>query len=266
MRGPMPPPSAAETFARTRAFTRAMDDRMATRAIPHALGTIIANDDYPDSHSMNFLRVEGDRPALTADELDAAIRAAMDAIGRPHLQAVIEDRGAGARLAAPMRDAGWEPLEIVSMAWDQAPQRDPPLPAAIVEWEVLRPTILAGWRADTRIADEEVARQLTDRRDAVARATHLRHLVAPAPPAEIGSYADLYSDGATAQIESVNTLEAFRNRGYASALVLYGARTARAEGHDLVFLVADADAWPRHLYERLGFAEIGGFWEMSRER
>jgi ribosomal protein S18 acetylase RimI-like enzyme len=262
----MPPPSAAETFARTRAFTRAMDERMATRAIPHALGTVVAHDDYPDSHSMNFLRIEGDRADLTADQLDAAICAAMDAIGRRHLQAVIEDRDAGARLAAPMREKGWEPLEIVSMAWGDAPQRDPDVAAAIVEWEALRPTILAGWRADRRIADAEIARQLTDRRDAVARATHLRHLVAPAPPAEIGSYADLYSDGATAQIESVNTLEAFRNRGYASALVLHGARLARAEGHDLVFLVADADDWPRHLYQRLGFAEIGGFWEMSRDR
>jgi ribosomal protein S18 acetylase RimI-like enzyme len=262
----MPPLSDAAIFARTRAFTRAMDEAIATRAVAHRLGTIIANDTYPHSHSMNFLRVEGEHPDLTAPQLDAAIRAAMDAVDRSHLQAVIEDRAAGARLAVPMRDRGWEATEIVTMAWRRVPERDPAVPAAIVDWEVLRPVVLAGWRADARISDEEVARQLTDRRDGVARATHLRHLVAPAPPAEIGSYADLYSDGATAQIESVNTLEAVRNRGYASALVLHGARTARDEGHDLVFLVADVDDWPRHLYERLGFEEVGGFWEMSRDR
>ncbi len=266
MPGPMPPTPDLATFARTRAFTRAMDERVATRALLHPLGAIIANDDYPDSHSMNFLRVEGERPGLTAEELDAAVRESMDTVGRSHLQAIVEDRAAVADLAAPMRAAGWEAVEIVTMAWRHAPRRDPDVPAAIVGWEVLRPIVLAGWRANVEVSDEAMARQLTDRREAVARATHLRHLVAPAPPAEIGSYADLYSDAATAQIESVNTLEPFRNRGYASAVVLHGARTARAEGHDLVFLVADVDDWPRHLYARLGFEEIGGFWELSRDR
>jgi hypothetical protein len=41
---------------------------------------------------------------------------------------------------------------------------------------------------------------------------------------------------------------------------------ARDEGHDLVFLVADVEDWPRHLYARLGFDEIGRFWELSKDR
>ena len=32
---------------------------------------------------------------------------------------------------------------------------------------------------------------------------------------------------------------------------------AVAAGHELVFLVADADDWPRDLYAKLGFREIG---------
>lgn len=253
-------------FERSRAFTRAMDDALATRRIPQPLGTVIVNDDYPVSHSMNFLRVEGRRPAVSADEMERAVVAAMDAAERQHLQAVVEDGDAGERLAAELRSRGWEATELVAMAWLRDPERDPPVRAAMAPWEVVRPVVLRNWQREPVAQDPEVARQLTDRREAVARGTHLRHLVAPAPPDEIGSYADLYSDGRTAQIESVHTLEERRNQGLASALVLHGARVARDEGHDLVFLVADVEDWPRHLYARLGFDEIGRFWELSKDR
>lgn len=256
----------AAAFARTRAFTRHMDDALATRALAHSLGTIIASDEFPDSYSMNFLRVEGARHDLAAEELAAGIRAAMDEIGRSHLQAVVEDGTTGARLAAELRAAGWEATELVTMAWLHEPQRDPPIRAAVADWEAVRPSVLAHWRDDPSVPDERVALQLTDRRAALAHATNLRHLVAPAPPAEPGAFADLYSDGRTAQIESVNTLLPFRNQGLASAMVLHGARLARDEGHDLVFLVADVEDWPRHLYARLGFEEVGRFWELSRDR
>jgi ribosomal protein S18 acetylase RimI-like enzyme len=256
----------SELFARTRAFTRAMDDALASRAIPHPLGTVIVNDDYPASYSMNFLRIEGPQPGLTVEAVEAAVTAAMDLIGRTHLQAVVEDGDAGAGLAVPLRERGWEATELVTMAWLAEPRRDPPVRAAVVPWEVLRPAVLAHWRGDPSVGDEEVARQLTDRRAALARGTHLRHLAAPAPPEVAGAFADLYSDGRTAQVESVNTLEAHRNQGLASAMVLHAARLARDEGHDLVFLVADVEDWPRHLYERLGFEEIGRWWELSKDR
>ena len=253
-------------FARSRAFTRAMDDALASRAIRHPLGTVIVSDDYPASYSMNFLRVEGAPTDLAPAALEAAVTAAMDGIQLSHLQAVVEDGAVGGVLAAPLRERGWEATELVTMAWLAEPQREPPVRAAVVPWEDLRPAVLAHWRGDPSVGDEEVARQLTDRRAALARGTHLRHLAAPAPPAAAGAFADLYSDGRTAQIESVNTLPAHRNQGLASAIVLHAARLARDEGHDLVFLVADVDDWPRHLYERLGFREIGRWWELSRDR
>jgi ribosomal protein S18 acetylase RimI-like enzyme len=48
-----------------------------------------------------------------------------------------------------------------------------------------------------------------------------------------------------------------RGRGYASAVVLRSVGEARARGAELVFLVADAEDWPKELYRRLGFDEIG---------
>jgi hypothetical protein len=40
-------------------------------------------------------------------------------------------------------------------------------------------------------------------------------------------------------------------------VVLRAAQEARAAGATFVFLFADAEDWPRHLYVRLGFDEIG---------
>jgi predicted acetyltransferase len=55
-----------------------------------------------------------------------------------------------------------------------------------------------------------------------------------------------------------------RGRGYASALVLHTLQEARRAGCDLVFLVADAQDWPKALYRRLGFDELGRYVKFIR--
>jgi predicted GNAT family acetyltransferase len=76
---------------------------------------------------------------------------------------------------------------------------------------------------------------------------------------EIVSYTDLYSDGPDAQIEDVGTLPEHRGHGYATAVVLAAAAAARSDGADFVFLVADAEDWPKELYGKLGFDEVGHY-------
>ena len=67
----------------------------------------------------------------------------------------------------------------------------------------------------------------------------------------------LYSDGTVAQVEDVYTVPEERSRGYARRLVTKAAEVARADGHELVFIVADADDWPQRLYRQIGFEPIG---------
>jgi predicted GNAT family acetyltransferase len=76
---------------------------------------------------------------------------------------------------------------------------------------------------------------------------------------EIVSYSDLYQDGADAQVEDVGTVPEHRNEGHASAVVLAAIAAARAEGAEFVCLVADAHDWPKELYGRLGFDEVGHY-------
>ena len=76
---------------------------------------------------------------------------------------------------------------------------------------------------------------------------------------EVVSYADLYADGADAQVEDVGTLPEHRGKGYATAVILGAIEQARSSGADFVFLVADAEDWPKELYGKLGFDELGHY-------
>ena len=49
------------------------------------------------------------------------------------------------------------------------------------------------------------------------------------------------------------TLQEFRKIGLATAIVTHALAESRSTGHDLTFLLAEAEDWPKELYRRLGF-------------
>ena len=71
-------------------------------------------------------------------------------------------------------------------------------------------------------------------------------------------------DGPDAQLENVDTLEEFRSRGIARAVVLRAIQAAREAGVEHVFIVADEAGWPGKLYQRLGFDRVGRTWQFTR--
>jgi predicted GNAT family acetyltransferase len=81
---------------------------------------------------------------------------------------------------------------------------------------------------------------------------------------EVVSSAQLYSAGRSAQVEEVATLPSHRGRGHAKAVVTKAVEEALAGDHDFLFLVADGDAWPKALYTRLGFEEVGSRFAFQR--
>lgn len=255
----------ASVLDRIMDFTRGIEDRSSTRRIEASVGTLLLNDDYPFSHAHNMLRVEGPQPTLTAEALDAeAERLLRDEAGRAHLQVLIEDEATATRLTPALKQLSWSVTPLVYMVASTEPSIPSKARAELVTWDAVRPLVQADFRSDPRTSGEEVVRQLTDRREAIARATHLRHVAAPAG-GPYASRADLYSDGHTLQIESVVTLSGSRNQGLARAVVLEGVRVARDEGHDLIFLVAEEDDWPKALYQRLGFEIVGRSTELGRD-
>lgn len=60
------------------------------------------------------------------------------------------------------------------------------------------------------------------------------------------------------------TLAQFRKRGLARATVSRALAASREAGNDRTFLMADRDDWPKELYLKLGFDEIGRVYEFVR--
>jgi ribosomal protein S18 acetylase RimI-like enzyme len=145
----------------------------------------------------------------------------------------------------------------VVMVATREPDRDVDLPPADeVSQEELEPVWAEANRADGQIDDEEVIRQLAQGKRVLLSAIDVRFFGARADD-EIGAYCELYSLEGTGQIENVLTLQRHRNRGLARALVLRALASSRASGNDLTFLLANRDDWPKELYRKLGFDEVG---------
>jgi GNAT superfamily N-acetyltransferase len=71
----------------------------------------------------------------------------------------------------------------------------------------------------------------------------------------------LRSDGAVAQVEDVYTAPEARGRGFGRAVVTRAVQLARDAGHELIFIPADDNDWPKQLYARIGFRPLGRLWQ-----
>lgn len=215
-------------------------------------GVAVFDERVPLRYDSNYLLVDELPEAVSAGDL-------AEEAGRLVRRAVmIRDQRTGERLAPGFEALGWTVHRGLVMAHRRPPERtaDTGLVEEVDE-AALRPArrrLLAGepW------ATPAVAEQLLDAKLTVARALTARFFAVLAG-GEVAGYVDLYHDGRTAQIEDLATLEEHRGRGYASALVLRALQEARRAGCDLVFLVADVDDWPKLLYGRLGFDELGRY-------
>ena len=82
---------------------------------------------------------------------------------------------------------------------------------------------------------------------------------------EVAGVAYLYSDGdGVGQVEDVLTIPVHRGHGHARSVVLAAMAASRAAGHQVTFLWADENDWPKALYARLGFDVVGRRWRYRR--
>jgi len=111
-----------------------------------------------------------------------------------------------------------------------------------------------------RFPDEDLARQLTERRAARLRgAEEVLFLATRTPEGKIAAWTDLYLDRAAglAQLEDLVTAVPYRGKGHGDTLLATGLALAAAAGIPQLFLLADGTDWPREWYVRRGFTEIG---------
>jgi predicted GNAT family acetyltransferase len=228
------------------------------RSVPHPLGEALFHEALEHVWVLNQLIVD--------TEVDAAgLMTALDDLyaKMAHRRAFVGRAEVGDRLAPQMRAAGWQAERDVFCVLRR--ERDRP-PAPGLAREVDEPAIRA---VEAQTIDEhsprdpQVADQLLQSRTACGRAGHARYFVGAADGID-ACHATLYSDGVIAQVEDVGTITALRGRGLARAVCSAAVDAALAAGHELIFVVADDEDWPKDLYAKLGFDPVGKAWNFTR--
>jgi ribosomal protein S18 acetylase RimI-like enzyme len=227
----------------------ARGDMAGSRVTQSPFGRAVYTDELPRRLDGNYLWVdrEGEPEELAAE----AAR-----LERPLI--FVPDPEIGDRLAPWFEKQRWRIDRHLVMAQLRTPERDAEV--GLVS-EVEEPALRDARRrvlANEPWAKPEVLEQIFAAKGMIGQRVRTRFFAAVVD-GEVVSYSDLYHDGADAQVEDVGTVPEQRGRGYASAVVLAAIAAARQSGAEFVFLVADANDWPKELYRRLGFDDLGHY-------
>jgi ribosomal protein S18 acetylase RimI-like enzyme len=237
------------------AFMRRGDIR-GTREEPWQFGTAVFTPELPLRHDSNYLLLERDG---SAEEIAATAERAQADLS--HRVILVPGERAAQRLEAGFRQLGWEVRRFLVMVLRRPPNRTRDLSRVDeVDEESLREVRKRdigqhAWGTPELVEQLVAARQLME-----MESRYFAVLVDGDPV----SFADLYLEGDTAQVEAVATFPEHRGKGYASAVVARAVQEAQQAGASWIFLVADADDWPQELYRKLGFDAAGRYYKFSR--
>ncbi len=252
-----------DDLARFFALERRLLERLSTRIEPFEHGVAYLDEEYRERWNSNFLLVDRPLEGAGAESLIAAADGILGGAGYAHREVIVRDDLAGERFAPTFVQRGFTVERNVLMVHRREPDRAPGLPAEELPFAEVKPLLREIYRRDTKMTSEETARRFTEQHGKNERVLGARFFVARLEGTLAGN-CELYVDGADAQVEFVDTLEEFRGRGVARAVVLAAVAAARAAGATGVFIVADEDDWPKDVYARLGFDRIGRTWQLIR--
>lgn len=245
-------------------FELALDARVAERIVEADWGRAYLSPGLELVYDASFLTIE--QPGLQMPKVVELAEEVLGGAGLEHRTVLALDEAEAARLAAEVGAApGWEVERTDYMVWERDGGRQPTAAAREVSLEeiaalraqLIEENLAEGSREPTRTAEQLV--ELERRCGAVAGD---RWFVAPA--SEPQAACCLLGDGVIGQVEDVGTLERARGRGLAQAIVLAALAASQREGHELTFLSAEADDWPRLMYAKLGFRKVGGIQVLRR--
>jgi ribosomal protein S18 acetylase RimI-like enzyme len=246
------------------AFLRALDHRAARRTVPFAFGLAHLDERLPRVWSRNYLVAEQNLGEASAELLALEADRVLGKARLRHRKIEVYDGAVGALLEADFRELGWSAAcDLVMVARGLPDRRADVSLVEEVSVDELAPIWAAGIRSEPFGADDEVVRQLVENKRVLMKAIETRFFAARID-GTLASHCDLYSNGQIGQIEAVMTLEQYRNRGLARATVSRALEASRAAGNELTFLLAHRDDWPKELYRKLGFEEVGFIYDFSR--
>jgi ribosomal protein S18 acetylase RimI-like enzyme len=249
-----------EDFARAVGFSAALEDAIAAELRPWAGGTAVLEPGLPDTWDLNFLRLEepwdGD-PTAFVDTVGEAARA----FGMRTPVVKVSHAGEAERLRPALAEAAYVRDGFVYMAVPK-PSGEPPLAVEVRElsFEEARPHrrehLSVPWRSGEESRYPTLVDQLLDLEARAGTVLSDRWFAVADGDALVAMCRLLSRDG-IGQVEDVSTLPEHRGRGHARAVIAAALVASNAAGHDLTFISAHEEDWPREFYGRLGFELVG---------
>ena len=236
-------------------FQRWVLETSSTRSQELPWGTAFFNDDFPMKYDANMALFDRPLGGSTLSDVDAEIERLYGTFR--HREIEVKSEPDADRLAMGLAERGYAVERLLVMAQRRAPDRPASIDATEEADEVLtRPLHMEITRREPWGKAPGIAEAMADHRAHLVKSIGAR-VFTQRIDGQLAGSCELYLQGDVAQVEDVGTLEEFRGRGVARNVVLRAVREARAAGASLIFLFADTDDWPKHLYDRLGFDDIG---------
>jgi ribosomal protein S18 acetylase RimI-like enzyme len=227
------------------------------RVETHEWGTSILCPSIPLVWSANWVLIE--QAGMSAREIEAVADEVIGGAGMAHRSVLVDDFEEAFALAPEFASLGWKLERGVWMAWRREPEREPETEVEEVgqnQLETLRRELIRDGLPIKGEQTAETVSQLLGWDRMLGAVGGDRWFMARADGKPVSCCRLLVHDG-IGQVEDVGTLPAARDRGLGRAVTLAAARASVADGNELTYLGALADDWPRLMYNRLGFDEIG---------
>jgi ribosomal protein S18 acetylase RimI-like enzyme len=252
-------PGIQNEIERVREFVETHQRSSAKIQVDWRFGRGFFNDKLPLVYDLNFALIDHLDEGVTAREVAAEIENLMGPRGLGHRQIAVHEPKLGSRLFNGFKELGWRADRHLVMVQRRPPDRVVDTQAVIESPEAdvwpARAEYLSGYEWSR---DPETLNQMREAYRIWMRVGHGRDFTL-SQGGSVVSFAMLWSQGSTAQIEDVATLPEYRNQGLSRRVVTRALSEARDAGHDLVFLIADANDWPKELYKKLGFEELTSY-------
>jgi ribosomal protein S18 acetylase RimI-like enzyme len=241
---------------RARAWHRGVQAAVCDVQEPWDFGTVLRATRYPSYFEFNLVRIEED-PGMGVDALIAFADEAL--AGLDHRRVDVEPAGVAESLREGFAARGWKSERLVWMLHDTA-RHSRPAEIAVEEvpYETVRPLREAWLRED--FPDLRPGTYFEEAREVslLLRSRVFAVLAAGAPVA----YTMLDHVGSSAEVTQVYVRPDHRGRGLGTALT--SAAIEAAGDVDELWIVADDEGRPKHLYARLGFRPVWTAVELLR--
>ncbi len=184
----------------------------------------------------------------------------------PYRQLVVEHEPSGDSLEERLRSEGWRVDRNLGLVLRREPDRglDTSMVVEADEAEALE--LMREWTGEEEDLQRspEAHRQVLETIRLTWQTRNARRFGILGRDGSLAGITMLFSDGVVAQVEDVFVVPGERGRGFGRTLVTHATVAALDAGHEFVFILADDDGWPKHLYADVGFAPVERSWEFHR--